>query len=292
MKTPEIDSRDYIVAFELHSIEDCPPDFQLSSTVQGFDAGLFLPRDDPDWRGRSAYPPRVVVLCSGQLIIVAHPSAHEPAWECPLRDLECLESGHMLLKGWLRFVGKAFEKTISYNTRGYPSVFRFMYRLRQEWLGEAGAPLGAGRRMLEPEGLDIKFGNALAYEVDPAETIAATVFQPPRVLRYRRWLLLRHRWIPGDLIALTSRRLLWITDRDRGSYARYGTIARFARLEAVVDANLEGSVDGYLLTVRLAYGSPWLVSVCPENRQVAEKFIAALQARKDHHALGSARPQF
>ncbi len=288
MKTPEIDSRDYILAFELHSMEDCPPDFQLGSTLRGFDAGLFLPGDDPDWLGRSTYPPRVLVLRGGQLIIVPHPSAHEPTWECPLRELLCLESGQMLLKGWFRFAGSAFDKTIPYNTRGYRAVTRFMYRLRQQWLGVSGGPAGAGRRMLEPQGLDLKFGHALAYEVDPDETITATVFQPPRALLYRRWPLPRRRWIPGDLLALTGRRLLWITDRDRGSYSRYGTIARFARLEAVVGANLEGAVDGYLLTVCLTHGSPWLVSVGAESRQVAEKLIAALQARKDHHALGSA----
>ena len=50
---PAIDSRHYIVAFELRSTDDCPPDFELPSSLAGFDAGLFLPRDDPDWFGRS-----------------------------------------------------------------------------------------------------------------------------------------------------------------------------------------------------------------------------------------------
>jgi len=44
---PSIDSRRYIVAFELRSKDDGPPDFELPASLAGFDTGLFLPRDDP-----------------------------------------------------------------------------------------------------------------------------------------------------------------------------------------------------------------------------------------------------
>ncbi len=59
---PAIDSRDYIVALELRSPDDWPADFVLPPTLAGFETGLFLPRADPDWFGRSSYPPRVLLL--------------------------------------------------------------------------------------------------------------------------------------------------------------------------------------------------------------------------------------
>ncbi len=75
---PAPDSRRYIVAFELGSKNDCPPDFELLDSLAGFDAGLFLPRDDPDWFGRSSYPPRILLLQKGGLHIVSHSTTGEP----------------------------------------------------------------------------------------------------------------------------------------------------------------------------------------------------------------------
>jgi hypothetical protein len=79
---PAIDSRHYIVAFELRSEDDCPSDFELPSSLTSFDASLFLPRDPPDWFGRSLYPPRILVLKGSALYVVSHPSTGEPPCRC------------------------------------------------------------------------------------------------------------------------------------------------------------------------------------------------------------------
>jgi hypothetical protein len=102
---PAIDSRHYILAFELRSAGDCPPDFKLPASLAGFDTGVFLPRDDPDWFGRSSYPPRLLLLKGRMLYIVAHPSARDAPALCEMGQISSVESGHMLLKGWLRFTG-------------------------------------------------------------------------------------------------------------------------------------------------------------------------------------------
>jgi hypothetical protein len=174
MTRPAIDSRQYIVALELRSTDDCPPDFELPATLAGFDTGLFLPRDDPDWFGRSAYPPRILLLKGGALHIVTHPSAGEPAHRWTLERISSVESGHMLLRGWLRFTGSGFDFTLRYNTRGFPSVFQFMRRFRSEFLH--GTP--CGDPAVNPRtALDIKFGNALERELDSAETVVTQAFQ-------------------------------------------------------------------------------------------------------------------
>ena len=147
---PAIDSRDYIVAFELRSIDDCPPDFELPSSVAGFDTGLFLPRGDRDWFGRPSYPPRVLLLKGGALYIVSHPSTGEPPRQCAMEQISSVESGHMLLKGWLRFTGSGFDYTVRYNTRGFRSVFRFMRRFRDELLRGASATRDLAGYLSEP----------------------------------------------------------------------------------------------------------------------------------------------
>ena len=174
---PAMDSRHYIVAFELRSTDDCPPDFELPSTLAGFDAGLFLPRDDPDWFGRSFYPPRILLLKDSALYIVSHPSTGEPPRQFAMEQIASVESGHMLLKGWLRFTGSGFDCTVPYNTRGFPAVFRFMRRFRDKLLRGAQPPATAEA---DPgAGLDIKFGNALARELDSGEAVLMQAFQPP-----------------------------------------------------------------------------------------------------------------
>jgi hypothetical protein len=279
---PAIDSRDYIVAFELRSTDDCPPDFDLQASLAGFDAGLFLPRGDRDWFGRPLYPPRVLLLKGGTLHIVSHPGIKEPSRHCAVRRIASVESGHMLLKGWLRFTGTGFDCTVRYNTRGFGSVSRFMRRFRDELLGDAG-PGGISQAGFGAS-LDIKFANALARELDSEETVLTQVFQPPAEVRSGRWWLPRRRWIPGDLLALTGRRVLWITDRERGSYSRYGSIASYAPFDAVLGIDPVSSGAGDALQVKLSGGGDWRIPIAAESRwdrrRVAREFRAALEIRK------------
>ena len=279
---PAIDSRDYIVAFELRSVDDCPPDFQLPSSVAGFETGLFLPRGDRDWLGRPSYPPRILLLNDGALHIFSHPSTGEPLRRGAVDQITSVESGHMLLKGWLRFAGAGFDHTVRYNTRGFRSVFRFMRRFRDELL-RRGLPL-ANSPVPFGEGLDVKFANALAVELDSGESVLMRVFQPPSELISRNWLLPRHYSIAGDLLALTSRRLLWITDRERGSHSRYGSIASYTPFDAVLGIDLTSGRGGHILQVRLNGGSAWQIPIARENpwdsRRIAEDFLAALEIQK------------
>ncbi len=279
---PAIDSRRYIVAFALRSIDDCPSDFELTASLAGFDAGIFLPRDSPDWFGRSSYPPRILLLIGGAIYIVSHPSAGESLCQCALEQIFSVESGHMLLKGWLRFTGPDFDYTVRYNTRGFPPVSRFMRRFRSKLLCGA-APRGTAEVHFGV-GLDIKFSNALTTELDPGETVFVRAFQAPRTVRFRSWLFPRRHSMAGDLLALTGRRLLWITDRERESYSAYGAIASYAPCDAVLRIGLTSGPAGGILQVGLNTGSAWQVPIAAESgldcQRLAQDFATALEAQK------------
>jgi hypothetical protein len=279
---PAIDSRDYIVAFELRTMDDCPPDFELPSAVAGFETGLFLPRGDRDRFGRPLYPPRILLLKDRALHIFSHSSTGEPPSRGAMDQITSVESGHMLLKGWLRFAGAGFDRTVRYNTRGFRSVFRFMRRFRDELL-RGVRPLTSLPVPFE-EGLDMKFANALALELDFGETVLTRVFQPPREVRSRNWLLPRHHWIAGDLLALTSRRLLWITDRERESHSRYGSIASYAPFDAVLSIDLTLGRGGHILQVGMNAGPAWQVPIARDSpwncQRIAEDFAAAIEFQK------------
>ncbi len=262
MSRPATDSRQYITAFALRSAEDCPADFALPDTISGFDAGIFLPGDDPEWHGRSRYPPRVLLLTGGALTVISHPSASEPARTWPMEQISMVESGHMLLKGWLRFAVSGFDCAVRYNTRGAPSVDRFMRCFRSQLLRNAQPHDGPAVHLGEP--LDIKFGNALESALDSAEAVQVQVFQRPEVSRKMR--------LAGDLLVLTDRRLLWITDREKGFRCRYGSIASYAPIGAVSHA---APVPGGL-QVHLNGAPDWLVPVAPACTQAVERLAAAI----------------
>ncbi len=112
MAPSQLDSRHYIIAYELRSKGEIPPDFTGCDLLPEFSSGLFLPRDDPDWFGRSAFPPRVVALEPEGIRILPHPSALEAPQFLPFERLCWVESGRNLLRGWLRLVGLDFDRLL------------------------------------------------------------------------------------------------------------------------------------------------------------------------------------
>jgi hypothetical protein len=283
-----IDSRDYIVAFLLYSPDDCPPDFELDSCLRDFEVGLFLPRDDPDWFGRSSYPPRILLLRHGQLTILSHPAVEEGVWQCRLSDLISVESGHMLLKGWLRFAGNGFDRTIRYNTRGYRSVLLFIQRFREAWLGKS-VSVGLDSPVKRPAELTMKFDEALAIELDPDESVRAYFYEPPREISFRKWLFRRRTDTPGDLLVLTDRRLIWITDRDRGSRAPYGTVTLSSPLDAWIAVSVPSAGTCAALAVAFAFGCRWHVPLAASRQADAEAFAAQASQDRNRHVLGPAQ---
>jgi hypothetical protein len=265
-----IDSRDYIVAFELYSPEDCPPDFHLPPSLACFDAGLFLPRDDPDWLGRSSYAPRLLLLARDRLCVIPHPASRESVCECPMDCISTVEVGHMLLKGWLRLAGEEVSCSVRYNTRGFRAISRFLSRLRERLLYESGE--GAMPEASLGGDLDIKFGGAFSRELQRGETVGPRLFHPPRVIKKRTLMILRRHHLAGDLLVKTDRRLLWITDRDRGFHSPYGSVVSYAPLRAVKGIDVAEDGGGGVLSVRLSGAPPWRIPVMSGNEAQATEF--------------------
>jgi len=270
----DVDSRHYAFAYELHSIEDVPLDFGARAPVPEFLAGLFLPRDKPGWFGHSSYPPRLLLLTEGGVVILPHPSAKESAQPFALERLCFIESGHILLTGWLRFAACDFDRTLCYNTRDWKPVEAFMQRLRANFPDACAA--GSGQTSVNlGDALDLKFGRALSAELDAGEVVRAALFRPAREFA-GKLLIRRRRWTAADLIALTTRRLIWITDRYNGGYSRYGSIARYAAARSV--ARMERAREGGARILRVTFHScehAWVIPLSDEHYEAAAWFESA-----------------
>jgi hypothetical protein len=135
-------------------------------------------------------------LTGNGLTIVPHPSANEQVQLLALERLCFIESGHVLLRGWLRFTGRDFDRTLFYNRRDAGPVEAFLGRIRANFLGTSdGLAGGEGIDLGDP--LDFKFRHALAEELASDEVARAVLFRPVREIE--RTLLRRRRRWPADL---------------------------------------------------------------------------------------------
>ncbi len=271
----DADSRDYVIAYEIHSNDDLPPDFCASSTLNGFDAAVFLPRGDPHVFGGASHPPRLLALTADRFAIVPHPSAKEKAQFLDLRRLCFVESGHLLLRGWLRFTGQDIDRTLFYNRRDAGPVEAFLGKIRAIFLSTSRGSIGSERIDLG-DPLDFKFRHALKNELASGETVRAVLFRPLREVESKMLLRRRRRW-PADLIALTSTRLLWITDLHGSGHAYYGSIARYAAVPNI--ARMERAREGTKRSLRVDFHcSPqhWAIPLAEEHFESAAWFETAL----------------
>jgi hypothetical protein len=123
--------------------------------------------------------------------------------------------------------------------------------------------------------LDIKFSNTLCQELDRGEKAATQVFLPPKKLISNRRFIPRRHWLAGDLLALTVRRLIWITDRDRGSYSTYGSIAHYAPLRAVAGMEVRANGRVHDLHVDLK-DIRWRIPIAPESLGAVRDFASVV----------------
>ena len=232
---PEVDSRQYLFAYLIRSPDDVPADFPIPAGDGGFRLGLFLPRDEPDWFGRSSYPTRILLLSGGAIVILPHPKTSEPVIRIPLQELLFVETGHTLLIGWLRFVEKGVEHKLPYNTRSGRPVEEFLRILREEYLPATldlspCGPFGFG------ESLDLKYPQCRILRTGRRRARAVSLLQSgyqedPKALDIPMGIV--GAWRSG---ALTNRRVLWITDRVQERYAAYGTVTRSAPVRSLAQS--------------------------------------------------------
>ena len=275
----EIDSREYIFAYSIRSLGDLPGDFPVPPAERNFRIGMFLPRDPPDWFGRSAYPPRVVLLSHDSIVVLAHPKSSEAPVRIPLTDLRYYETGHFLLIGWLRMVAAASEIRLPYNTRSSNPVAAFLRELDWAYLrGQEVNNASDAQPTIFGSPLDIKFTNALNTVLDIGEHVQARIFNPPGERWRKPWLFRVRAFDPGDLIALTNRRIVWVTDCQNQRYDRYGTITRTAPAYTVAGAQCERTEKAVRLTIRFRSDLKWVIPMRSECYEEAQRFAEHIYA--------------
>jgi hypothetical protein len=282
---PEIDSRQYIFSYLIRCAGDVPSDFPIPE-LERYRMGLFLPRDGPDWFGRRAYPPRILLLDTNAIVVLTHPRYNEPPVRVALPDIVFYEIGHIFLIGWIRLVTARLAMHLPYNTGLDRSVIEFLDSFLHEYLGN-GKELGNEAAVTFGPPLDIKFGNCLTAAMRPGERLRSLWFSPPYQAS-RSWGPFRVRGkMAGDLVAYTDRRVLRITDHCDGRYERYGSVVSSAPVGGVVGA----CCDERALTISLHPGVSWSIPFPTERHADAEGFARVIESAVMRETLSRRRSE-
>jgi hypothetical protein len=265
------DSRQYRFAYLIRSRRDLPEDFPVFTESILFPA-LFLARDDPDWFGRSANPPRVILFTGETLQVHFHPEFGSAPKSFLCDDHLSVQTGRMLLIGWLGFASREGEITLPYNRRVDEPVHTFLAMLRARLLRAGAGSSGDGDWY--GDALDIKFRNALHHEIDRGEIERARLFIAPRLQSTGHWPLRVARLSSGSLLSLTDRRLVWITERYRHSREMYGSVTCYSCLDGVERVETDGGAAACRLSVSLRNGKRWEVDIPNEFGAAAQAFAA------------------
>jgi len=231
-----------------------PPD------LAPFDAGVFLPRDDAGWLGRRRYPARILLLSGREAIVVLHPSAGEQPVRVPLDSIERLEWGRILLTGWIALTWDGGQLRLPYNTRSRGPVEKCFRTLEDRWLPASARSAPFAGAFGEP--LDLKFEYAWSAEQLAGEAASAQFFQPPPA---------------GDLLLVTSRRLLWITERRDGRHERFGTVSHSARLPSITGLSCAWTEREGRLEIAFRSGDPWQIPLRESQNEHAQSFARQLE---------------
>jgi len=274
-----MDSRDYVCAFAINGTGDVPADFESPPAVSDLLAGSFLPQSEPDWLRRRAYPARILLLTRDALWVIPHSRAKEQKFLIPLRDLETLECGRILLLGWVGFRWGDVQQVLPYNRRCSLTVERFLTRLKTRWFTQEAHQPEAELPLHRDYGaaLNQKFEYALEAEmIDDDERPLIRFFQPS-IRRVRRRFFRYETWSAGDLVLLSRRRVLWITERRGAAYEPYGTVSYSAPLAALVDVRYRPAEDRPQLQVCLRSGESWQLPLDDGNEAEAQSFADAMR---------------
>ena len=277
LRAQPADSGLYIIALPLHSRKDIPEDFELPGNI-GFSRGVFLPGADASWVETGPYPPRIVLTSQDAVTVVAHPTSGEPMQVIPLREIQFTEYAHMLLVGWISFASAQGSRTLLFNTRTNGPVEDFLRELTNQY-APAVDPATFDDGVNFGNELDLKFRNAELGALIPEERVLVRFFNATRQTRSRAWRILPiQSHDPADYLALTNRRLLWITERNRAYYDPYGVVQRSAPIANVAEISTHHTTGNCGVLCRFVNGGSWCIPLPNDQFDAGAAFVGRTSA--------------
>lgn len=266
-------------AYLVRRAAEVPAWCRLPQGNEQLTVGICLPSTSSWTVTCNAVPVQAVLLFKSYMALACSGSS---PWvqRIPLHAVEFIESGTLIGERWVSIVSSDSTYRFQYRTSDEACVQMFLYDLRHR-LMTARAGLGLAQGMSCGPTLEVKFACAEADELDPDESLLIRFFSPHiRTVERRHWFWHRDLWLPADYLGLTTRRLLWLSDRHKGKTAIGGIIARYCSLEGSTRIRMEREVGGWEVHVCFAQASSWRIPVPDGLMKSVCRFMEVFRARE------------
>jgi len=264
----------YAYAYLIRRSDQLPTDFPVKTDFAKLICGLFLPRRHGS-AGASCHA-RILLLFPDMVTVVPHPATGSPPVEIQLNEIVVIEQRRLFPDASITIrAGKAIQKW-PYDMHEEGLVGEFLFRLRQLFLTKQAKERTVGRGIFG-EPLDHKFGCGESDHVDRSEALTARFFSAPSTMVRKRWLFRTKVPVPGEYLALTSRRILWLSDQIDGVYQASGMMVKYAPLRHISEIRFHRQENACEIKLEFFADIPWCVPIQSDFCDDAESFTKQTQ---------------
>jgi hypothetical protein len=279
---------EYSYAYLIGRKEQLPADFPLAVNFEQVISGILLPARAYG-RLRGLRSPACIVLLLPKLLLVSlNPREGGTRRTIPLHEILAVESRRVFPEGRITVRTKNSTHEWPYDVHAEGFVIEFMYQLRHALLSDKGTQRGPGRSIFgEPvcctyvihtQALNHKFGCAESDHLDRGEPLITRFFSAPSTAIRKRWLFKIRLPVPGQYLAVTPRRVVWITDQVDGIYQPTGILSSYAPLQHLVGIALHCQEKNCEMNLSFDGGLYWRVPIQTDFHDEAKSFVK--QARR------------
>jgi hypothetical protein len=267
-------------SYLIHQAADAPAWCGVSRGNELLTIGVCFPSTSSGTTRHDASVPAQALLLFKSYIILARFGSAPDLERIPLAAVEFIESGTLICERWFSIVTSDSTYRFQYRICDEACVQLFLYHLRNRLMSaRAGAGLAQGISCGAT--LELKFACAEADELDPEESVLIRFFSPHiRTVERHHWFWQRDLWLPADYLSLTTRRLLWLSDRHNGKTATGGIVARYCPLGSSTRIKMEREMGGWEVRVCFASASTWRIPVADGSMKSVCCFMEVFRARE------------
>ncbi len=267
----------YSHAYLIQRPDHLPTDFPVKADFAKLICGLFLPSRRHGRFAVASCPARILLLFPDSVAAVPHPSTGSPRVDIRIDEIVVIEQRRLFPDASISIQASDGVQECPYDVHEEGSVGEFLSHLRHLFLTNQPAERTLGRSVFG-EPLDHKFGCGESDNVDRSEALDARFFSAPTTMIRKRWLSRATVLIPGEYLALTSRRILWLSDQIDGVYQPSGMIAKYAPLRHISEIRFGRRGDTCEINLEFWGNIRWSVPIQPDFYDEAESFTK--QARE------------
>lgn len=266
----------YTHAYLIYRHDHLPTDFPVEADFAKLVCGLFLP---PRRQGRfavAACPARILLLFPDMVAIIPYPATGSPRLNLRLNEIVVIEQRQLFPDASITMRASKAIHEWPYGVHEGGLVGEFLFQLRQLFLANEPKERTAGRGIFG-EPLDHKFGCGESDYVDRSEALTARFFSAPSTLVQKRWLFPTKVAVPGEYLALTSRRILWLSDQIEGVYQPAGMMAKYVPLRHISDIRFRRQENACEIRLEFSANIRWRVPIQTDFCDEAESFTKQTQ---------------